>query len=732
MTNRPRRIDLTLLAILLLALALRLLLWSQPLHKPANDEIEYIAVARDLLAGRGWVFYDSWRWLRAPLYPLFLAASLWLSGGDLQRAALPNIAVSALNVYLSYALALRLFGRRAALLAALLTALLWTNATFASLSMAETLFAALWQAGVLLLLRLCSQLREPGGGALRAAVATAIGAGVVFGLAALTRSLVLPFVAVAALWIIFLTQSRKGAKAGSRAALGCVAALLTACALTIAPWTLRNTLAYGAPIVIETGLSYNTWVFNEPRESRDAIHRALKAIPNPAARADYATARGTARLREDPAILARKIWPNLVFLLRVKPIQDRFLQADYSASLPLPIFAAALVFDDVLYVVIALAAIWGLRQHGSVFFAATVRRSRAVAGVRRAAATADTTGDTADGAGEAPDAPGIGVALLLLWVGFVVGSLLLTHGEMRYRHFLFPALIPLAAAALTRPVAARRPSAANRGWWIVSAALALVFLWAVGTSYPWGWAAANTARGAYWAIADAQRVFGDAPGALASDERAAVADDAPDAWIRVADGRAALGNSGGALEAYAKAARRNTLYVPAALRLGDALRRAGREREAKNAFDAPFLDQQEMTDVGYTLLRPPPRATLDIGDGLDLGYVAGVYPAEAIDGSAARWSDGAATLRLASATDAPFPIRLRLSAPRPDGRAVRMTVCSGGRCDSFSVGGGWRELTLLAYGGELTIRSETYTAPDGRRLGVLLDSAAVIGGPSVP
>ncbi len=42
-----------------------------------------------------------------PLYPLFLAGSLWLAGGDLHHAALPNIALSVANVLLAYRLALR-------------------------------------------------------------------------------------------------------------------------------------------------------------------------------------------------------------------------------------------------------------------------------------------------------------------------------------------------------------------------------------------------------------------------------------------------------------------------------------------------------------------------------------------------------------------------------------------------------------------------------------------------
>src|SRR5262245_56116906 len=147
--------------ILLLALALRLLLWSQPQHQPANDEVEYITVERDLVAGRGWQFYQHYRWLRAPLYPLFLAGSLWLAGSDasanagqaLYGAALPNLALSVVNVYLIYRLSLALVGRDAARLAALLATMLLTFATFASLYMSETLFTFFFTAALVCLVR---------------------------------------------------------------------------------------------------------------------------------------------------------------------------------------------------------------------------------------------------------------------------------------------------------------------------------------------------------------------------------------------------------------------------------------------------------------------------------------------------------------------------------------------------------------------------------------------------
>src|SRR5205085_923024 len=112
--------------------------------------------------------------------------------------------------------------------------------------------------------------------------------------------------------------------------------------------------------LVETGLSYNLWAFNEPRESQEEIFHTLENISNPAARSDYATAKGLARLREDPAILARKLWPGWIYLWRVKAIEDRFLQESYYSDVGLPLFTAALLFDDLLYLLIALAGVAGL------------------------------------------------------------------------------------------------------------------------------------------------------------------------------------------------------------------------------------------------------------------------------------------------------------------------------------------------------------------------------------
>jgi hypothetical protein len=802
--NRIARHRLALL--LLLALLLRLLLWNQPLHQLANDEIEYMTVARDLLAGRGWHFYEHYRWLRAPLYSLFLAASLWLAQGDLHRAALPNIALSVANVYLIYRLALALVGARAAQFAALLAALLWTFVTFASLYMSETLFAFLFTGSLVCLMQETtadrrSRMEDRGWrmAALRFSILhppssiltghwPAITGGALFGLATLTRSITLLFLPIVALWLLLRPTTndqrpttddqgdketrrqgdREHATGNELQAMGnrqrttlvrspdtrhpapdtrrsilhppssilyprwlAAGWFVLATALVIAPWTLRNQLAYGRPILVETGLSFNVWFFSEPRENNDEIYAALESIPNPAERSDYATAKGMARLREDPTIVLRKLWPSWTSLWQVKPIEDRFIMESYYADAGLPLFAGALIFDDALYLVIALAAIAGL----VLYKAPAARRWAATALQPLPAGVASPK------------------TLVIVWVLYVVATVVFTHGEGRYRHLLFPVLIPYAAWALASRGAPREPARwraalstpRRAASLLVIAALWALFLRATLPAYPWPWAAANLARGWHATVGDIAWALGQRAAALRAYGRALDAEKTPDGWLRIGDAARAMGDLPLALRAYRNAVHKTPPYIAASARLGDLLRQLGDDADAREAFEGEYADQQQMVDWAWRNLRPAPKSYLDIGDGLDFGYVGGVYTAEEQQDAMARWTDGRAIIRLSRRTAdqagdgaAHSLVRLRLAAPRPDQAAVPVEVCAEERCSTLEVGPVWRNyLVLFSSRGaqplNIEIRSATFrprdhdpSSTDDRTLGVMVSQAAII------
>jgi hypothetical protein len=755
---------------LALALALRLLLWSAPLHLPANDEVEYITVARDLLAGRGWQFYDHYHWLRAPLYPLFLAGSLWLAGGDLHAAALPNIALSVATVYLAYRLAMALFGRRGGvpLLAALMSAILWTLATFASLYMSETLFTFLFTGGLLCLVpEQGTKNREQGpsndepiGQHYRTQkhvpLAMPALAGVLFGLATLTRSITLLFLPIVALWLLLRTENRelrtknqepRTRSAITRRAILCSLLFVLCSLLTIAPWTIRNYQAYGRAAVVETGLSYNLWAFNEPREGINTIFRTLENIANPAERSDYATAKGLARLREDPAILLRKLWPNWVYLWRVKPIEDRFIQENYYSDVGLPLFAAALVFDDLLYVVLALAGIAGL-----VLYQEPRTKNREPRTGNSKQSSENREKKTTDNGQQTTDHRRRTTIcnpkwLLIAWLLYTIGTMLLTHGEARYRHFLFPVLIPYAAWALVNIVDCRlqivdwklnlQSAIYNLQSEISLRYLLVLACWALfaGTfmvAYPWGWAAQNLVRGWYAAQAEIAWARGDRAQALLADQQALAAQETPDGWLRLAAHRHATGDTRGARNAYNAARTLARSYLPGVATFGDFLRATGDETKARAVFSTDDVDQERLLDWSWRELRPTPRASLEIGDGLDWGYITGAYPAETIQGAQARWTNGAAQIRFGAApagvNQTTVLVRLRLAGLRPDGAPAMARICARDQCWDVQITATWRNYTVgfdTAGGVPLIVelRSDTFDAADGRRLGVLVDEA---------
>jgi hypothetical protein len=353
---------------------------------------------------------------------------------------------------------------------------------------------------------------------------------------------------------------------------------------------------------------------------------------------------------------------------------------------------------------------------------------------------------------------------------YAVATTLLTHGEARYRQFLFPVLIPYAAWMLVKvigdrgqgigdrgqeaggrrqaaggrrqetkqseatpatrhpPLVTRHSSPVTRHPSPVTRHLAIALLWLLIGGvwlgfYPREWASQNLLRGWHALSSELAWAAGWHDAALRADARALAAQESPDGWIRLGDHERALGDTSRARKAYREAVALTPPYLAAVARLGDLLRSQG-DREAAQAFVGDYVDQQRLVEWSWRDLTPGPRSYVNVGDGLDFGYVGGVYVAEKQAGVLARWSDGRAVVRLPGA--GPGVLRLRLAAPRPDGSSTRAEVCAAGRCQALVVGPGWRtyELPLvkrLAATDQIELSSDTFQASEGRRLGVLID-----------
>ncbi|MBN2446490.1 MAG: tetratricopeptide repeat protein, partial [Phycisphaerae bacterium] len=247
------RRHLWLALIFVLALALRCLyLWGQYQHNPfffypPMDEGVHHAWAQQIANGEG---MGDRPYVRAPLYYYLLGLLYAVAGPKIWLARLAGCVLGALNCYLIGRLGIALGELRVGLVAGVLAALYWPAIYFDAELLTVGLEVTL-SVGLLWALIVAGRRDSVGGYAL---------AGVLWGLAAITRPNILAFAPVIWLWA-WLSSSRQASAV--RRLRG--AAIATALAgVVILPVTLRNLIVGHEFVPIASSAGINLYIGNNP------------------------------------------------------------------------------------------------------------------------------------------------------------------------------------------------------------------------------------------------------------------------------------------------------------------------------------------------------------------------------------------------------------------------------------------------------------------------------------
>lgn len=246
-----------LAALTVAALAVRAAwLLLEPRCELTGDEPSWIEIGRQI--GRPAVAFSPLRSgliFYPPVYPYFVGG-LFRAFGTMRAVLWVQVVLGALLVPAVGRAGALAFGRRVGVLAAAVTAfypeLVWYPAHYWS----ETVF----------LLLLWWAIERTLAADERGSRRTAVAAGLLWGLATLTREISLYLVPIAALWMLRPTGDgprppgalfRPAVGAPSRATLLCLATVLT-----IAPWTIRNAVVFRTFIPVSTMGGLNLWQGN--------------------------------------------------------------------------------------------------------------------------------------------------------------------------------------------------------------------------------------------------------------------------------------------------------------------------------------------------------------------------------------------------------------------------------------------------------------------------------------
>lgn len=250
-------------AALALGLLFRLIVLTQTtgLGTPIVDEQHYTQLARTLVQdGVYGMSASAPTSIRPPLFPGMVAALWTVTGIDhFQIIRVVNIVLAAVTARLVYLLGCELFTLRVGRFAAAVFWLYPSLVFFEFTILTETLFTCLFVGAILLFARL---VRRP-------TAATALGAGAVLGLAALTRSVLWPLPLVLCPALVLLIPGRLSLR------VGLAALVLAGHVAVLSPWAVRNTRLQGVVTVVDTMGGLNLRMGNYEHTPDDRMWNAV-------------------------------------------------------------------------------------------------------------------------------------------------------------------------------------------------------------------------------------------------------------------------------------------------------------------------------------------------------------------------------------------------------------------------------------------------------------------------
>ena len=220
----------------------------EPFHHNTSDAAWYYQTAINIASGQGYSINGVPTAYFPVGYPVFLSIFFKLFGPSYLLAKLLNVGLDLVICFFTYQIGKVMFGVASGRVAAVFLAISPGHIIWSGMVFSELLFTALFTAAVFV------SLPNPRTGL---SLPRQIITGVLIGLASLVRgqALLLPLV----FFGLFVVTQRSYLRPLQQF-LGIAGAML----LIVLPWTVRNTVTLGAPVLVSTNAGINLYIGNHP------------------------------------------------------------------------------------------------------------------------------------------------------------------------------------------------------------------------------------------------------------------------------------------------------------------------------------------------------------------------------------------------------------------------------------------------------------------------------------